>query len=83
MRSSEPLDLDKLVRLLSELWPGVFGWLDREPDCTGKELFARLTSNHPGRFTPGQLRTLQRRIREWRGVMARRLLLPSTIGQEH
>ena len=29
-------------------------------------LFKALCRRHPGRFQPGQLRTLQRRIREWR-----------------
>jgi hypothetical protein len=30
-------------------------------------LFEWLCTAHPGRFQPGQLRTLQRRVREWRG----------------
>ena len=29
-------------------------------------LFKALRRRHPGRFQPGQLRTLQRRVREWR-----------------
>ena len=29
-------------------------------------LFTELCRRHPGRFQPGQLRTLQRRVREWR-----------------
>ena len=29
-------------------------------------LFTALCRRHPGRFQPGQLRTLQRRVREWR-----------------
>ena len=31
-------------------------------------LFEDLVRRHPGRFTRGQLRTLQRRVREWRAV---------------
>jgi hypothetical protein len=34
----------------------------------------RLQQEYPGRFAEGQLRTLQRRIREWRQVMARTLI---------
>jgi hypothetical protein len=34
----------------------------------------RLHQNHPGRFPEGRLRTLQRRIREWRNVMAKSLV---------
>ena len=29
-------------------------------------LFRALCRRHPGRFQPGQLRTMQRRVREWR-----------------
>jgi len=58
-----------------------------------KSLFGRLHQEYPGRFHDGQLRTLQRRIREWRQVMARKLVFscyegrepvpePSTIGAE-
>ena len=35
---------------------------------------ARLHRDYPGRFPDGQLRTLQRRIREWRHVMAKALV---------
>jgi hypothetical protein len=31
-------------------------------------LLELLEGRHPGRFTPGQIRTLQRRIRDWRAV---------------
>jgi transposase len=31
-------------------------------------LYEWLEERHPGRFSPGQLRTLQRRLREWRAV---------------
>ena len=55
-------------------WPIVLGWLQDEPDATAKDLFDRLQAEYPGRFEPGQLRTLQRRIREWRHIMARQLV---------
>ena len=31
----------------------------------------RLQSEHPDRFTVAQLRTMQRRVKEWRGIMAK------------
>jgi hypothetical protein len=34
----------------------------------------RLQEQFPGRFPDGQLRTLQRRIRDWRRVMAKTLV---------
>ena len=55
-------------------WPQVLQWLQKEPDATAKALFERLEMQHPGRFHEGQLRTLQRRVRQWRMVMARQLI---------
>jgi hypothetical protein len=56
------------------VWPDVLQWLQKEPDKTAKELFQRLQKCYPGRFSDGQLRTLQRRIKDWRHVMARKLV---------
>jgi hypothetical protein len=49
-------------------------WLQENPDATAKVLLERLQQKYPGRFPEGQLRTLQRRIRDWRRVMARKLV---------
>jgi hypothetical protein len=57
-----------------QVWPDILQWLQKEPDNTAKELFQRLQNDYPGRFPDGQLRTLQRRIRDWRHVMARKLV---------
>jgi hypothetical protein len=56
------------------VWPGVRAWLETEPDRVGQELFARLQAEQPGVFPDGQLRTFQRRIKEWRQAAARQLL---------
>jgi hypothetical protein len=56
------------------VWPEILVWLQESPDATAKSLFARLVAAYPGTFAVGQLRTLQRRIREWRRVMARKLV---------
>lgn len=61
-----------------DAWPKVLVWLEDEPDQTAKELFARLCDEVPGAFTPGQLRTLQRRVKEWRMAAARRLVFSET-----
>ena len=55
-------------------WPRIVQWLEAEPHRTAKELFDRLRREQPGAFSPGQLRTLQRRVRDWRRLAARRLL---------
>lgn len=56
------------------VWLDVLQWLQSDPDKTAKELFERLRAEHAGRFKDGQLRTLQRRVREWRHLMARQLV---------
>jgi len=48
--------------------------LQQEPDVTAKSLLKRLQYKYPERFVDGQLRTLQRRIKEWRKIMARELV---------
>ncbi len=64
------------------VWPKARKWLEQEPDITGKALFARIREHHPGEFASGQLRTLQRRVQEWRKAMARQLLAISTAEPE-
>lgn len=56
------------------VWPEILLWLQQDPDSTAKSLMERLQKEYPGQFAEGQLRTLQRRIQEWRHVMARTLV---------
>ena len=56
------------------VWGAVLVWLQAEPDATGEALMARLQSECPDRFTGAQLRTMQRRAKEWRGIMAKELV---------
>jgi hypothetical protein len=58
-----------------EVWPLVQGWLNEQPDATAKGLFLRLQDETSMSFAPGQLRTLQRRVRAWRTAVARQLVL--------
>lgn len=58
-----------------EVWPMLQQWLKEEPHATAKGLFRRLNAEMPNRFGPGQYRTLQRRVKEWRTAIARRLVL--------
>src|SRR5262249_8179070 len=53
------------------VWSEILLWLQEDPEATAKSLFERLNRAYPGRFPRGQLRTLQRRIREWRRGMGR------------
>lgn len=60
-----------------DVWPRVVAWLESEPDATAKGLLQRLQSEAPGAFPDGLLRTMQRRVQEWRRLAARRLLFTS------
>ena len=41
---------------------------DRESVLEAKTLIEHLQEKHPGRFVAGQVRTLQRRVRDWRAM---------------
>jgi hypothetical protein len=57
-------------------WARVEEWLNNQPDANAKELLQRLQESDPT-IPSNQLRTLQRRIRQWRTAIARRLVLGS------
>ena len=77
-QSAKPRTWRTRVDPFETVWPQAREWLEQEPDITGKALFDRIRARHPGEFAPGQLRTLQRRVREWRQAMARQLLAISS-----
>jgi hypothetical protein len=49
-------------------------WFEAEPWRTSRELFERLQAEYPGMYPDGQLRTCQRRLKEWRREIALRLV---------
>jgi len=59
---------------LEAAWPLIRSWLETEPDRTAKELLWRLQTEQPGAFGDGLLRTMQRRVREWRVAAAKKLV---------
>jgi hypothetical protein len=63
---------------LEEVWPRVVTWLESEPDATAKGLLQRLQSEAPDTLHNGLLRTMQRRVKEWRRLAARRLVFASS-----
>ena len=56
------------------IWPEILHRLEENPDITAKDLFLELQARYPDRFQNGQLRTLQRRVREWRRHLAKQLV---------
>ena len=62
----------------ADVWGDVLVWLPAEPDATGKALMARLQPEHPDRFPETQLRSMQRGVKEWCGIMAKKLVYAGT-----
>jgi len=56
------------------IWPTVFAWFEESPEQTALALFQRLQNEHPGVFHDNQLRTLQRRVSQWRTQNAQKLV---------
>jgi hypothetical protein len=54
-----------------EIWQEVRGHLDVNPGLEGKSLFEYLQRRYPGRFSDGQVRTFQRRVKVWRALEGR------------
>jgi hypothetical protein len=53
------------------------GWFEAEPWRTSRELFERLQAEQPDVYPDGQLRTLQRRLKDWRREMAHKMVFGS------
>ena len=56
------------------VWCDVLSWLQEDPDASAVVLLGRLQEAEPDRFSRAHLRTLQRRVQQWRGIMAKKLV---------
>jgi hypothetical protein len=52
----------------ANVWDEIQGFLKVEPGLQAKTIFEYLQEKQPGRFSEGQVRTLQRRIKSWRAL---------------
>ena len=52
----------------TEVWDATREQLVSNPGLEAKTLFEALQRQYPGRFQDGQLRTFQRRVRQWRAL---------------
>ena len=52
----------------AEVWPEIEARLRQEPGVWIRFLFEDLQERYPGRFTPGQVRTLHRHVAKWRAL---------------
>ena len=50
------------------VWPEIETLLEQDAGLEAKTVFEELRRRYPGRFPAGQLRTLQRRCRDWRAL---------------
>lgn len=63
-----PRDWRTRIDPFEEHWPDIEARLRATPGLEAKTLFELLEEAHPGRYAPGQLRTLQRRVKRWRAA---------------
>ena len=54
--------------LFAAVWPQLADLLELNPGLEAKTLFVDLQRRYPGQFADGQLRTLQRRVKQWRAL---------------
>ena len=52
----------------AEVWPEIEAFLERDAGLQAKTVFEELQRRYPDRFPWGQMRTLQRRFRDWRAL---------------
>ena len=64
------------------VWCEILDWLQQQPDVKAGELLDRLMARYPNRYSRRQLRTLQRRVRQWRIVVAKQLVYASAEQNE-
>ena len=64
------------------VWCEVLSWLQQQPDVTVTDLLDQLMRRYPERYSRRQLRTLQRRVSQWRGVVAKQLVYSSAEQSE-
>lgn len=65
-----------------EVWPEVKSMLERDHGLQAQTLMQYLLETYPDRFQPGQVRTLRRRVRDWRileGPERREVMFPQII----
>ncbi|MFO1066663.1 MAG: ISNCY family transposase [Pirellulales bacterium] len=59
-------------------WTTILEWLEKQPDATATSLLERLKAKSPEKYDDRQLRSLQRRIGQWRYIMAKQLVIGTT-----
>lgn len=71
------------IDAFATVWPEVVHDLEGSPEIQTTEIFSKLQKKCPGRFKPGQLRTLQRRVKEWRDWQPEEIYFEQVYPPEH
>jgi hypothetical protein len=56
-------------------------WLEATPDLQATDLLTKLEDEYPGRYPGKLLRTLQRRVRDWRRELAHYLVFGASVSE--
>lgn len=81
VRARRPLHWRSRADPFAEVATTLRAWVGAEPDLQATDLLARLQDEHPDRYPDKLLRTLQRRVRDWRREIAHALVFgPSIVG---
>ncbi|WP_148245212.1 hypothetical protein [Enterobacter asburiae] len=62
------------MKFKQDVWNEIECWLKDEPQLGSTELLLKLENTHPGKFTEGHRRTLQRRLQKWRVRVVKELV---------
>lgn len=65
-KSRTPRDWRTRADPFSAVWEEVCVWLKARPERTAKSVFLELQQRYPDQFPDSQLRTMQRRVQDWR-----------------
>lgn len=65
----------------AEVWPEIERMLETAPELQAKTLFEWLTEKEPGKYQEGQLRTLQRRVADWRALNQDKVAIVEQVHQ--
>ncbi len=68
-KKREPRNYRTRLDPFSEVNGELLEWVKADPGRTAKSMFVELQQRYPAHYPDIQLRTLQRRVREWRGEM--------------
>ena len=70
----DPRDYRTRPDAFSAVWDEIASMLDNAPSLEAKILFEWLQEQYPGQYQENQIRTFQRRVRQWRGLHQDRVL---------